>query len=203
MFNSSENNSSSLLMSLDELLDLLGFNEWKTITASFILPFISIIGTIICSLSAFIFFQSKFKEPVFFYYRLLTLVYILNLVHGIPYGLLYSPRYISSLNTYLSSIYLTYYIGLSSFLFHVEGVLQMAILLTRTTIYSSWVKSHFTSPPWLVSLFLSIVCFSIDFSIAFSLKIQSFGTYSYIDSNGQKQNGTIIIMSRLSLVSHH
>ena len=190
IYNSGIANSSFLLMSLDELLDSLSFYEWKTITTTFVLPFTSFVGLILCSLSSITFFHRNFKDPVFFYYRLLSLVYILNLIHGIPYGLLYSPRYLTFINTNWSSMYLIYYICMSSFLLHFEGVLQIAILLTRTTIYSPWLKRHFTASPRLVSLILFLTCLCIDFPIAFSLKTQSFGTYFYIDSNDQKQTAT-------------
>ena len=116
---------------IDQLLDLLGFDMRKTLVVSFILPSMNLLGTMFCSLSAFIFFRRKFVDPVFYYYRLLCIVYIIHLVHNIPAGLLCSPRYFTQMNSYFTSIYLIYYIFMSSFLFHYEDVLQMAILLTR------------------------------------------------------------------------
>ena len=41
---------------------------------------------------------------------------ILHLLIGIPYGLVYSPRYFAQLNIYMSSYYLGYYIVATSFL---------------------------------------------------------------------------------------
>jgi uncharacterized membrane protein len=183
----SENNSMPLMMSLDEFLNSLGYNDWLTVTASFILPIISLIGMILCSLSAFIFFQKKFVDPVFFYYRLLCLVNILHLAHGIPYGLLFSPRYFSQIiDTYLSAIYQSYYQNVSIFLYHFEDTLQLAILLTRMTIFSPFLKRKFTSRPWVVSLAFFLTCLCIEAPLVFDNKIESMGTYYYYD-NGSNQ----------------
>ena len=133
--------------SLDQLLDALGFDLWKSIIATFIIPTTSFLGIIFCSLSAWIFTNKKFHDPVFFYYRLLCIVYIIHLIHNIPRGLLDSPRYFPQMNTYLSSIYLIYCTNVSSFLFHFEETLQMAILLTRMKIYNSFVNRHFSAKP--------------------------------------------------------
>ena len=50
--------------SIDLLLDQLGFTEWDLITSTFVLPAISLIGILLCSLSAWILFKEKFKDPV-------------------------------------------------------------------------------------------------------------------------------------------
>ncbi len=39
--------------SLEALLDSLGFKHWMTVTTSFVLPFVSLIGCIFCSPSLF------------------------------------------------------------------------------------------------------------------------------------------------------
>ncbi len=157
---------------------------------TFILPPINIIGTILCSVSAFIFFKARFVDPVFFYYRLLCLVNILNLILNIPYGLLYSPRYFSKMNTYLSSLYLMYSSCATVFLFHFEDTLQIAILLTRMKTFSPFVRRHFSASPRLISFSLFLTCFLIDLPVVFSLKTLPFGTYFYFDSNGIKQIDT-------------
>ena len=109
--------------SLNQLVDSLGFDPWKTIIMSFVLPIISFLGLILCSISAWIFFHKRFKDPVFYYYRLLCLVYIIHLMHNIPRGILFSPRYLHNINTYISSLFLMYYSSLSYFLFHFEETL--------------------------------------------------------------------------------
>ena len=149
MSNQSQKNSSTLLISeseipsLDQLLDSFGFDPLKTITAIFVIPSMSLIGIFLCSLSVWIFFQKNFKDPVFFYYCLLCIVYIIHLVHNIPFGFLYSPHYFPQINTYFTSVFLIYFLFISSLLFHYEETLQMAILLTRMKIYNSFVNKHF------------------------------------------------------------
>ena len=103
MSNSSFNSSSLSLLTIDAFLDALGYTPWLTILSTFVLPVISFIGAILCSLSAFIFLQPKFKDPVFFFYQLLCLVYIVHLIHNLPNGLLFSLRYYPQIDTYWSS----------------------------------------------------------------------------------------------------
>ena len=134
-------------------------------------------GAFFCSLSAYIFFHRKFVEPVFFYYRLLCLVYIFHLIQTIPYGLIFSPKYFPQLNTYYISIYMIYFSSMSAFLFHYEDVLQMAILLTRMKLFFPFVDKHFTAKPQVISFVLFLVCVCIDVPFVFSFKVASLGTY--------------------------
>jgi hypothetical protein len=110
--------------SLDQLLDMLGFEKWEILTATFALPTISFKGILLCTLSAWIFFREKFKDPVFFYYRLLCLVYIIHLAHNIPAGLFYSPQYFPQISTYITSIYQIYYRFTAILFLHFEETPQ-------------------------------------------------------------------------------
>ena len=159
------------------LLDSLGFSQWKTIIATFVLPIVSLLSIATCSLSLFIFFQRRFIDPVFFYYRLLCLVYIIHLVMTIPYGLLFSPRLFLSIDMYKCSTYHLVYAVVTSFLFHFEDTLQMAILLTRTKLFSPYVERNFTGSPQLISLGLFLICFFIDLPFAFSFKVKPQGEF--------------------------
>ena len=173
----------SPMPALETLLATMGFYEWKTVTASFVLPIISLIGAFFCSLSAYIFFHRKFAEPVFFYYRLLCLVYIFHLIQTIPYGLVFSPKYFPQINTYYSSIYMIYFSSMSAFLFHYEDVLQMAILLTRMKLFFPFVDKHFTAKPHVISCIFLLVCVCIDVPFVFSFKVASLGTYLNTSKN--------------------
>ena len=104
-YNKSVSVSVQEIPSLDQLLNLLGFTEWQIITSTFVLPSLSFLGMILCALSGWIFYQKKFKDPVFFYYRLLCLVYIIHLAHNIPSGIFFAPRYFPKISTYFTSIY--------------------------------------------------------------------------------------------------
>jgi len=126
MFENSTNLTSSMLFtSFDQLLDSLGFNEWVTIVTLFVMPILSLTCLIMCSLSAWIFFQKKFIDPVFIYYRLLCLVYILQLAHGIPLGILYSNRFLLRYFSYYNSMFVIYYHLLAGLLFHFEDTLHI------------------------------------------------------------------------------
>jgi len=182
MMNSTSNFSSTQLkMSLDQLLDTLGFNEWITMTASFILPSTCLVGIVLCSLGVFIFFKSRFVNPIFFYYRLLCLVYIIHLAHVILHGLFFSPKYFPRLNTYSTSMYHVYFLFCSAFLYHFEGGLQIAILFDRLRVFSPFVKRHFSAcTPLFVTISLLFTCLFIDVPFLFAFKVKSFGCYYYL-----------------------
>jgi hypothetical protein len=147
--------SSQEIPDLDQLMDLLGFTEWEIITSTFVLPALSFIGLVLCTLSIWIFFHEKFKDPVFFYYRLLCLVYIIHLAHNIPGGLLFTPRYFPKISTYSTAIYQIYYGGFATALFlHFEETLQIGILLTRMKIFIPFVRRHFIASDCLLNILL-------------------------------------------------
>lgn len=185
-----DNSSSASLITIDKLLDSLGFDLWITLIATFLLPIVSIVGIVLCALSLWIFFQRVFVDPVFFYYRLLCLVYIIHLIHNIPYGILFAPRYFPQMNTFLSAMFQIYYNAVTNFMYHYEDTLQMAILLTRMITFSPLVKKHFTAKPQTVALSLFFICLLIDLPIVFTFKISSFGYYFYTDAHGEKRNAT-------------
>lgn len=148
-------------LTIYELLDSLGFEPFKTIMITFILPFINVLATIACSLSAYIFLQRKFSEPSFFYYRVLCFVYILNSIQNILRGLFFSPRYFPRINTYHVTIFHIYYSFMTALLFLYEEVLQMGILLEIISLFSSFVKSRFNSRPQIISLAFFLTCLLI------------------------------------------
>jgi len=176
-------------ISLERLLDSLGFKSWLTIITTFVLPVINFLGLIFCLASAWVFFQRKFKDQIFFYYRLLTLVYIAHLIHNILFGILYSPRYFSYLDSYWIAVFDIYYDLMSYVLFHYGDVIQICILLTRMKKFNQFIKKYFTLSPKIISLLLVFVCLIIDFSIPFTFKIVSLGDYVYSDLNGAKKRG--------------
>ncbi len=110
--NSSDLNSTNAFNSpptLDELLDSLGFSQCLTVCHSIVLPCIGFVGLIFFSVSAYIFFQRKFLEPIFFYYRLLCITFIVHLLFSIPEGLVFSPRYFVSSCLTRFTIHLSYF----------------------------------------------------------------------------------------------
>ena len=179
------------VLPLDDLLDTLGFNVGKTVTDSIVLPILNFLGLILCSLSAWIFFCGRFTDPVFVYYRLMSIVNILSLLHNIPEGILLSPRYFPSMDTYAAAIYHIYLAGMSVFLFHFSETLQIGILLQRMKSFNSFVKRHFTAEPKLVCFLFFLICFAINSMLAISFRPVSLGNYIYYDSNGNRREATL------------
>jgi hypothetical protein len=96
-------------LSLNELLDQLGFETWQTVINTFILPPINLIGIICCSFSLWIFFRPSFSDPIFFYFKRLCFLNIQSLLLNIPFGILISPLYFPWINTYASSVFQIFY----------------------------------------------------------------------------------------------
>ena len=193
--NFSKNSTSTKVTSLHVLLDSLGFNSWISVTASFIMPFLGLLGILFCSLSAFIFFRPRFINPIYVYYRVLCLIYIIQLIHGIPLGPILTPRYIPSLNTYLSSFYLIYYSFITHFLFLFADLIQMAILLERLRKSSSFMMRYFKClNPRFISLIIFFTSFCIGLPQLFAFKIISFGTFYDADTD-YKQTNTFYYMT--------
>jgi len=190
MHNSNSNCSQSTLVTLDELLHVLGFDSSKTIIVTFILPSINVLGIVFCSISAWIFFRRNFEDPVFIYYRLLCLVYILHLIHNIPHGIFFSPQYFPTLDTYSISIFQIYYAIVSAVLYQYEDTLQMGILLTRMRIFSPFVRRNFTASPKIVSLAFLLTCLCINVPFEFGFKVTLVNTFYITDTNGMRRNVT-------------
>ena len=83
----------------------------------------------------------------------------------------------------ISSYYLSYYIVATVFLYHFEDTLQMAILIDRMRIFSPFVERHFSFSPKTVSLSIFVVCLLINFPVAISFEIASFGNYLSTSDN--------------------
>ena len=163
-------------MNLNDLLDVLWFDDIKAFTTTFVLPLVNLLGIVFFFVSFWIFSPKNFTDPIFVYYRLLNIVNIVHLLHNVPKGILFSPRFIPSINTYASSVYMIYYGFMTNLLFHYEDVLQIGILLTRMKKFSPLLKKYFNSPPHFVSLMFFLVCLVIDFPVIFAFKIGSFGS---------------------------
>ena len=178
-------------LTLDELLDSLGFKTWETIANSFILPIVCIFGSVSCFISAFIFFMKPFTDPVFFYYRLHSILNVLTLVFNMFFGVCFSPRLMPNQDTYACAIYNAASIWLNHFMYHYLDVIEICILIERMKIFSPFVKKHFKSSPLTTSLILFIVCIIIDAPFLYACKPGPMGDYYYIDSSGARQQGRL------------
>ena len=181
------------LESLEEKLQSVGLVPWMSVTTTFVLPVINFLGVVGCSISFWIFFSKKFVDSIFFYYRLLCVINIINLLHNIPACVLFSPRYFPNANTWSIAAFKIYYAFAIIFLFHYSDVLQMGILLARMKIYSPFVKKHFKATPRQISLAFFLTCVLINTPIIFAFKIISYGDYYYYYNNtsfNQQKNAT-------------
>jgi len=199
--NSSLLGAASTLLSLEELLNSLGFDTWMTITVSIVFPVANFLGLIFCSLSAWIFFRGRFTDPVFFYFRLLSIVNILSLLHNIPAAIFYTPRYFPGLNTYATCIYQMYFAGMISALFNFGDVLQIAILLTRMKTFNPFVNRHFTASPKLFSFLFFLAFLLINSPLFFAFSPVSLGNYFFFDSKGNKHEATFYNLSSSQFAS--
>jgi len=187
---------SPMLSPINVLLAQLGFQTWRTLIITFILPPINLIGAVLCSFSLWIFFRSAFSDPIYFYYKLLCFINIIHLLHNIPYSISIWALFFS----YLTTFYTIYYSFSSVLLFHYEDVLRMAILLHKMKLFSPFVRKHFSATPLFISLSLFLTCLCIDIPLLFGFEVGSLGEYSYFDSSGVKQIGSFhyLILSEFS-----
>ena len=148
-------NSTLSNVTLDELLETKGFAEWKILLCIGFFPLMSTIGIICNALSLWIFSTKRVfaLNPVFFYYRLLCLVFLVHSLHHAPIFICFCPgnvfgvNLVPSVNTYYTSIYMAYNLVASNFMFHYEEVLQIAILLMRMRNFMPFGESHFKATP--------------------------------------------------------
>jgi hypothetical protein len=181
-----KDSKSSTLPSIDVLMAKVGFQTWQ----AEIMPPINLLGAVFCSFSLWIFFRTAFSDPIYFYYKLLCFVNILNSLHNIPYGLSIWPLYLPWINSYVISVFTIFYTFLSVLYFHFEEVLRMAILLHKMKLFSPFVKKHFSKSPQFISLSLFLTCLFINLTFIFAFEVVSFGDYYYLDSDGLKLTGS-------------
>jgi uncharacterized membrane protein YciS (DUF1049 family) len=195
--------TTSTLAPLNALMSKLGFQAWQAAIMTFILPPINLMGAVFCSFSLCIFFRSPFSDPIYFYYKLLCFINILNLLHNIPYGVTIWPLYFPWINSYLTSVYKIYHSFFTVLFFHFEDVLTMAILLHKMKLFSPFVKKHFSKSPQFISLSLFLTCLFINVPFIFGFEVVSYGDYYYSDSNGVKQTTSFyyLISSEFSQTS--
>jgi len=175
------NETTPSLPSISVLLAKLDFHTSRTLIITFILPAINLIGAVFGSLSLWIFFGPSFSDPIYFYYKLLCFINILNSLHNVPYSVSIWPLYFPWINSYALNVFKIYHLFLSVLFFHFEDVLTMAILLHKMKLFSPFVKKHFSKSPQLISFSLFLTCLFIDVPFIFGLEVGSRGDYFYVD----------------------
>ena len=175
---------------LDELLELNGLAPFNTITFQFIIPTLGLIGLALSCVNACIYFGPDFAQPMFVYYKVLVIVFMVNLGSCVPYGFCYSPKYLPAQDSYSCAIVQTVYIVFTDFLFHYAGAIEIAIILDRMANFSRLVKKYFVIKPRNVCLILFVTCLAIDSVYAFAYRPESGGEYHYLDSHGELKYAT-------------
>jgi hypothetical protein len=183
-----QNDSLSNLSNVVDFLTSLGYNDFIFIVYQFVLPSASLIGLLLCSSSLWIFFTNiEFKPKLYDYYRFLVIIYWIHLALAIPYALFFTPRYFQTINTYPWTCYQIFHYAFSNFLCHVEGVIEIGILMDRNAIFTPFVKKNYKLEPKLNCLIFTFICLIINIECAFVCKPFLAGSFFYVDSRtGQK-----------------
>ena len=177
-------------VTLDELLDILGILPFDLIVYQYVVPTMGVIGIIFCTISSCIFFRKPFNAPADYYFKLISLIYILNSLLSVPYGFCYSPKYFPGMNSHMCAIMQCAYIFYCNLAFHYTSILEIAILFERMKIFSKNVKAKFTLLPKKVCLLVFLLCVVIDGFFAFVFVPISIGEFYYFASDGKIKRNT-------------
>jgi hypothetical protein len=145
------------------------------------IPIISAIGSILNIFIVVVFFKKEFNSPMFFYFRILSICYLIQNVTGIPYAICNAIRYVEDEQRKLCAYYLTSYLAFGSLSTYYQSVLEIAILLDRLKTFNKTIKKYFTLSPQKFSLILFIICFLIDLFYMFAFSPEEFVWYNYIE----------------------
>jgi hypothetical protein len=176
-------NESSIMYSLDDLLDLVGILPIDIYTYHFIIPVIAFIGCILCTLSLWIFFKKKFSAPIYWYFKAISIANIIQLVFAIPYGICFTPKYIPNMNSYSCAIVQCVYIPFEAFSSHLVAILEIAVLLEGIKIMNPLVKKHFTISARNMIVITFIVCLLSNSIYGLLYAPYNLGDFYYYDSN--------------------
>jgi hypothetical protein len=146
---------------------------------------ISAIASIFSFFSLVVYFKKDFNSLMFFYFRIMSICYLILNLTGIPYALCNATRYVEEEQLKLCAYYVTSYIALVSLLTYYQSVLEIAILLDRLKTFNKTIKKYFTISPQKFSLILFVICFLIDLFYMFVFIPQELVWYNY------KEDGTL------------
>ena len=176
-------------ITLNELLDDLGFVQFDYIVYQFVIPFVGTCGSLLSLLTTWIFFKAEFRNEMYDYYRVLSIVHFIHLSLSVPYGLFFTPRYFSNIDTYSWATYQSFYITFSNFLCHYAGVLEVGIIMDRLRVFSPFVKKYYILLPKVMCFLFFIACCFINLFEVFVYIPGPGGVYYYKDQHsGFKQN---------------
>jgi len=91
-------------VTFDQFLSSIGDYWFIDVVYLFIIPTIGFMGTFLNLICIWIFYQKDFNQENFFYYRMLSIFDLIDNVLAIPYGICFSPRFLSFPNAYFMNI---------------------------------------------------------------------------------------------------
>jgi hypothetical protein len=138
----SSNSTTPPLLPIDVLLSMAGFIHFDMIMFQFVMPTIGILGALLCSSSVYIFFRAAppnkgfNNEPVYVYFKVISVVYLIHLLALIPHGFFFtaSAYYFPQLDLQACMLFQLVYITFSNIFFHYTGILELIIVLDRMKV---------------------------------------------------------------------
>ena len=134
---------------IDVLLSYAGFLPFESITYVYVIPIVCVVGLVLCSLSVFIFFRSPTQakeftnEPVYVYFKVISFIYLLNLLALIPHSFCFtaSAIYLPQMNIKACIIFQLVYLPVSNLFFHYTAMLEFIIVLDRLKVNYKFFKN--------------------------------------------------------------
>ena len=170
---------------------ILNMSEYEYIGLKYILlndiiylypsTIISIIGSILNIFCVIVYFKKQFNSSMFFYFKVLSVCYLIQNLTGVPYSYCNALRFQINATRKICSYYATSYIAFGSLLTYYESILEIAILLDRLRTFNETLKKYLTLTPQKFSMILFVICFLIDLFYMFVFTPEEFVWYNYKD----------------------
>ena len=143
----SSNSTTRPLLPIDVLLSMAGFIHFDMIMFQFVMPTIGILGALLCSFSVYIFFRAAppnkgfNNEPVYVYFKIISVVYLIHSLALIPHGFCFTAYYFPQMNVQACIIFQLGYLPVSNLFFHYTAILEFIIVLDRLKVNYNYFKN--------------------------------------------------------------
>ena len=171
-------------LTLIDILDALGFIQVDVMIYQFVIPIVGCVGSVFAAISVIIFFNSKYNTPIFVYFRVLSLIYLLLLMACVTYGFCFTPQFFPSMESQWCAYYQLVYLPFSGWVFFYATCIEMGILLERLKIFRPILKRYCSLTPrvYCLACFVGSVLETGFFVLLF--KPSDGDTYYYFDKRG-------------------
>jgi hypothetical protein len=132
--------SSPPLLPIEVLLSMAGFLPFSLITFQFVMPSVGCVGSLFCMLSVYVFFRAYASgkgfnnEPVYVYFKVIAIIYLIHLLALIPHGFCFTAYYFPQMDVQACILFQLVYIPFSNVFFHYTGILELIIVLDRMKV---------------------------------------------------------------------